>query len=522
MRQRPRNGPSVLLCTEGSYPFVGGGVSTWCDILCHGLPEYEFVLLAVMGGPEGRTRFDLPPNARTIIRLPLWGLEEPAEHQLAHLPAAEIRARRRGTTPAVVEEEFVPLLRRLLRAFMGSQLSERVETDGGALVSELWRYFQRRDWRRTWRSMAAWHAFSEEVLSAHRRHREKRLDPPSIAELATALRWLYAFLGPLSAPIPETDLVHTTLAGFPGLVGVIAKHERGTPLLVTEHGVWIRERYISISASEMSSFEKHFLMDLSRYVTQLNYSCADVIAPVTNFNRRWELPSGVDPLRIETIVNGVDPGTFVPRPKPERTRRRPVVICAARVYPLKDLETMIRAAPLVREELPSVEFRVYGSLDADVEYTARCRSLIAELGLEKTYELAGHHSSPAELFSEGDVSALSSISEAFPYTVLESMACARPVVATDVGGVREVLEGFGIIVPPRNHEAFAAGLLRLLTDHALRAQLGRQAREAVLARYRVQGTVGGYRELYARLLATRASHRRTGGPATGDGVAAAA
>jgi glycosyltransferase involved in cell wall biosynthesis len=126
--------------------------------------------------------------------------------------------------------------------------------------------------------------------------------------------------------------------------------------------------------------------------------------------------------------------------------------------------------------------------------------LIAELELEGTFEFAGHHSKPAELYAEGDVCALSSISEAFPYTVLEAMACARPVIATDVGGVKEALDGFGIVVAPRDHEALGQAAVTLLRDDLLRAQMGRQAREAVLARYRISSCVNGYRGLYERAL----------------------
>jgi len=161
---------------------------------------------------------------------------------------------------------------------------------------------------------------------------------------------------------------------------------------------------------------------------------------------------------------------------------------------------MIRSALVARDEVPDVLYLVYGSLDADVPYVERCRALISELGLEDTFRLAGHHSKPADLYNEGDISVLSSISEGFPYTVLESMACARPVVATDVGGVREALDGLGILVPPRDHVALGRGVAQLLTDHQLRARLGRQAREEVLARYRVSHSVGGYRRFYEDLI----------------------
>ncbi|HZV74530.1 MAG TPA: GT4 family glycosyltransferase PelF [Conexibacter sp.] len=483
---------TVLLCTEGTYPFAGGGVSTWCDILCNELSEYEFLVYTVTGAPEVRLRYELPANARRLLHVPLWGVSQPADYVLAGLPARELRARRRRTTPRAVAEEFLPLLRRLLGGLAGDPAE-----DDGRLVWELWRFFAAHDWRACWKSRAAWDLFTAELGGA---------PDATVDDLTAALGWLYHCLMPLAAPLPRTDLVHTTIAGFPGLAGVAAKHEWGTPFAVTEHGVWLRERYIAISAGELTPFAKRFLMHLSRYVARVNYACADVVSPVTDFNRRWELPCGVPPERIETIRNGVDPGLFVPRPKPARTADRPTVVAAARVFPLKDMETMIRSAAVAREQVPDVHYLVYGSLDADVPYVERCRALIAELELDGTFEFAGHHSRPAELYCEGDVCALSSISEAFPYTVLEAMSCGRPVVGTDVGGVREALDGFGLVVAPRDHEAFGSAIVTLLRDDLLRAQMGRQAREAVLARYRITFSVDGYRRLYERALAGAPAH----------------
>jgi glycosyltransferase involved in cell wall biosynthesis len=484
--------PKVLLCTEGTYPFVGGGVSTWCDILCRELEEYDFTLYAVTGEPEVRLRYELPPNVEGTVHIPLWGAREPADFILADVPFSELDARRRRTTPAAVSLRFVPLLHRLLAAMT----SESSPEDDGTLIWQMWRWFQEHDWRATWKSKEVWDPFVEITAVSH-----GALESPTLEDTAGALRWLANYLLPLTAPLPKADMVHTTIAGFPGLAGIVSKLEHGTPYLVTEHGVWVRERYISISTGPFSDYGKRFLMGLSRYLARVNYKCADVISPVTGFNRRWELPYGAPADRVETIPNGIDPGLFTPSPKPPSTAGRPVVVAAARVFPLKDIETMIRSAEVARRELPDVQFLVYGSLDADLPYVERCRALIAELGVEDTFVFAGHHSKPAELYNEGDISALSSISEGFPYTVLESMACGRPVVATDVGGVREALEDFGILVPPRDHEAFGMAVVTLLRNPELRARMGRQAREAVLARFRIAHSVGAYRELYERLLA---------------------
>lgn len=479
----------VLLCTEGTYPYVGGGVSTWCDILCRELEEVDFTVFAVTGSQEVQLCFELPPNVRGIVQLPLFGTQDPSDHILRAMSVREIERRRARTTPQVVRERFAPMLRRLLGALRDDVGGSE---DDGRLLWELWRYFREHDWRRSWRGDEAWSTFLETVAEWP----TPDGGAATAADVTAAMRWLYSFLVPLAAPVAQVDLVHTTIAGFPGIAGVIAKWEHGTPFLVTEHGVWVRERYIAISNGPFSAFAKRFLMDLSSYVARVNYRCADAVSPVAEFNTRWELPWGVERERLVTIPNAVDPAVFAPHPKPSTTAGRPTVVAAARIFPLKDIETMIRAAAVARESVPDVHFLVYGSLDADVHYVDRCRALIAELRLEATFELAGHHSKPSELFAEGDISALSSISEGFPYTVLESMACGRPVVATDVGGVREALQGYGIVVPPRDHAALGRGVVTLLKDDVLRRRLGRHAREAVLARYRTSGNIAAYRHLY--------------------------
>ncbi len=497
---------SVLLCTEGTYPFAGGGVSVWCDILCKELPQVSFTLLTITGHPNVAPKYELPPNIRKLIHIPMWGTQEPAEYILANVPFAEIHARKGRTTDSVIEAEFVPLLRQFLQ---GMEAPESEGTRCGRTIYEMWRYFQRYDWNVTWKSEPAWRAFVQEVLRPYEERPEDFLpdEVPSLYDLTTAMRWMYNFLMPLNAPIPVTDVVHTTIAGFAGLAGIIAKQAYGTPFLVTDHGVFIRERYISISAAPFTFFAKRFLIQMSGLISRLNYMHADLVSPVANFNRRWETRYGADAAKIETIYNGIDPDVFVPKPKPPKTANRPTAVAAARVVPIKDIETMIRSAAVARESIPDVYYLVYGSLTADPTYVEKCHKLIADLNLEGIFEFGGFHSKPAEIYTEGDISVLSSISEGFPYTVLESMSCARPVVATDVGGVREALEGFGIVVPPRDPEALGQGVVTLLQDDELRFELGRKAREQVLLRFRISKAMDAYWELYQRL-----ATRRQAGP----------
>ena len=102
-------------------------------------------------------------------------------------------------------------------------------------------------------------------------------------------------------------------------------------------------------------------------------------------------------------------------------------------------------------------------------------------------------------YRAADIVLLTSISEDLPFSVIEAMACGRAVVASDVGGVREALDGCGIVVRPRDVEQFAAALRRLLDDGPLRAKFASRARAKVIEQFRVDNSVAAYLELYRRL-----------------------
>ncbi len=522
---------SVLFETEGTYPYVGGGVSTWCDILVRELPQVDYHICAVTGDPNVKFKYDLMPNVRQIIHVPLWGTEEPAEFILPQVPFSEIYLRKQETTYQVIEEKFIPLFHHFLQ---GMEEAGPDMTPYGRTIHELYHYFQQYDYIESFKAPQVWEVFRDEMLRPYRERPDDFLpeERPNLYDLTTALRWLNKLLMVLNAPIPDTDVTHATIAAFVGLASVIAKLEYGTPMLLTEHGVYIRERYIHISATGLTYFLKRFLINLSVYMSRLCYTYADQISPVCNFNQRWERLYGVPEEKLLTIYNGVNPNVFVPGPKPEKTRDRPTVVAAARIFPLKDIKTMIRTAYLVNKTIPDkdVQFIVYGSVTADPPYVLECLELIAdeegrpeeksriieaagagakeiskavdlmtELGLDRVFKFGKFHPDPPKIFLEGDISILTSISEGFPYTVLESMACGRPVVATDVGGVREALEGFGVVCKPRDPQDLADGVIKLLQNEGLRQELGRKARNEVLAKYRTSTSVDAYWESYRRL-----------------------
>ncbi len=491
--------PTVLFQTEGSYPYSGGGVSTWAHILCTELEEeIDFQLFAVTGNPFVETRYKLPGNIKDIIHVPLWGVEEPVEYFDNKLPFSSHVYRKSRTTKAVVKKVFMPLFQDFIKCLKDPFGDVLFISD---TIYGLWKYFQWYDYKITMREPLLWVEFKNSMSTQFESLNIEEVGAePKVFDMTFGMRWLYHFMMPVASPIPrEIDICHATLAGFPALTSIAAKYEYGTPGIVTDHGVYMRERLINVGRSDMPFFSKKLLVDLSTLVTRSVYYTADQISPVTTANQAWEMRFEASEDNILPIYNGVDTDLFKPLPKPKHTKDRPTVIAVAQVFPLKDIETMIRSCKEVRKTIPDVQYIVYGSLEVDKDYVQKCRDLVDELGLGDNFTFGGFHNQPNMIFNEGDISILTSISEGFPYTVIESMSCGRPVVATDVGGIRDALEGCGILCKPRDPVDIANGVIKLLEDTQLRLELGNKSRDKVLLNFTTDKSVKAYLETYKKL-----------------------
>lgn len=489
------NKPLVLFETEGSYPYTGGGVSTWSHILCTELEEkVDFILFTLTGGPFIESRYRLTSNIRSIIHVPLWGAEEPVTHFDKETPFSEQVSRKARTDQEIIKQIFLPMFRDFLRRVFNPFQPAR---EFGELIYGFWKYYRHYDYKETLSSPLVWAEFKR-LLQDGYKPEDALLEQEHtrMLDATFGMRWLYHFMMPLAVPLPEVSATHSTLAGFPAIASIAAKFEYGTPMILTDHGVYIRERLINVSQADMPFFLKKLLIDLATFITRAVYYYADIISPVTSVHSKWETKFEASENHIHPIYNGVNTDVFRPRPKPRETRDRPTVVAAAQVFQLKDIETMIYSCDYVRREIPDVQYLLYGSLDVDKEYAEKCQKLVRELELEDHFTFGGFHEMPSMLFNEGDISILSSISEGFPYTVIESMSCGRPVVATDVGGVREAINNCGILCKPRDSKALGDGVIKLLKDDELRIRLGKEARERVLLNYTTTKSVNSYHDIY--------------------------
>jgi glycosyltransferase involved in cell wall biosynthesis len=203
--------------------------------------------------------------------------------------------------------------------------------------------------------------------------------------------------------------------------------------------------------------------------------------------------------KIKVIYNGVDPKRFHPAvPAEAGGHGRPTIVNVGLIFPLKGQLGLIEAAALVRQRVPDVQVLMYGS-PSDEEYYQQCRRRVAELNLEETVVFAGPTTEPWTAFQEATVVAMASVSEAFPYAVIEAMLCGAAIVATDTGGVSEAVGDGGVVVPPLDPRRMADALVSLIDDPARRGELGVRATARARANFTQARFLDGYRRAYAGL-----------------------
>jgi glycosyltransferase involved in cell wall biosynthesis len=169
---------------------------------------------------------------------------------------------------------------------------------------------------------------------------------------------------------------------------------------------------------------------------------------------------------------------------------------------LKGQLDLIEVAAMLKPKFHNLEVRFYGS-PADREYFNSCMCKVAEFGLEDCVTFAGSTKEPWKVYNDADVMAFPSISEAFPYAVLEAMSCGAAIVATDVGGVREAVGDCGLLVPAGTPYAMAGAISFLLNNATERERFGQMARARVLKHFTEDQFLNSYESTYWKLLSCR-------------------
>jgi glycosyltransferase involved in cell wall biosynthesis len=216
---------------------------------------------------------------------------------------------------------------------------------------------------------------------------------------------------------------------------------------------------------------------------------------------RWAAPQ-----RIVTIPNGIDTAWWAAQPRQRSEARQrlgwpadaPIVVQIGRLDAQKAPDQLVRAAMLVRKDIPHARFYLAG----DGPLRPALEAQIAAIGLADAIVLLGQRNDVPALLAAADVISLTSLWEGMPYVLLEAGAVGRPAVCTAVNGSPEVvLDGVtGYVVPPADAPALAAALVRLLRQPDLAEHMGTRARQRVLTYFDAGATAAAVQALYEDVL----------------------
>jgi glycosyltransferase involved in cell wall biosynthesis len=524
----------VALLTEGGYPYAHGQSAAWCDRLLRGLAGHEFEVCALSrsGQQAAGPHLAPPPNLVRLRTVPLWGAPPAGRGGPA--------GRCTGRLGRRIAECFGELAGSLCD---GRALADRFTTGlyglaglavrhGGAGLS---------DWLRGEQAVRV----LETACRAPGTPRVVRA--ARVPDLLAVADRLERALRPLSLDdgLARAALCHAVGGGLATLPGLLARRFFGTPLLVTEHRVGLREHYLrhlvpvpdappdapphgsSHGSSHGGAYEgahavaptvagapvRALLAAFQARLAREAYARAALITAGNAQARSWQERCGAEPARLRTVYPGTETGPFQAVAERGRDAGQRLVWVGP-VEPGRDLAGMLLAHRIIRNAEPTARLLIAGTGRPDARYLAQCRALAARLfpeGVTVTFTEVGSDEAPtlAEAYAAGGVAVLSSAVEEFPVPLVESMLCARATVSTDVGAVCEVIGGTGLVVPPRDPKALADACLALLRDPARRARLGAAARARALELFTVERNVAAFGGIYLELCLERGP----GGPA---------
>jgi glycosyltransferase involved in cell wall biosynthesis len=298
-------------------------------------------------------------------------------------------------------------------------------------------------------------------------------------------------------------LIHSHGKGA-GLYGRLAAALTGVPAVHTFHGLHHRG-HGRVGQRAYLALER-LLARLTAAFVHVSASEMDeaIALGVSVGARAVVIPNGVDCDEVDRIPVGHASGGAVPA----LAGATAVVGYVARISPQKGLEDFARAMRLVADAVPGARFVLVGDAPkGDEAARQRLVALITALGLDGRLVLLGYRRDAIALMKTFDVYVSTALWEGLPITLLEAMACRRPIVATDIGGNRDVVvDGDnGFLVPAGDPEAFARRVRQLLDDPSLRRRLGETGRLRVEHRFSVGHMIARTGELYERIVRSRAA-----------------
>jgi glycosyltransferase involved in cell wall biosynthesis len=482
----------VMLLCEGTYPYIRGGVSTWIHQLIIGMPMLTFgvVFLGSRPGDYDGVQYEFPENVRFVYEHFLFDGEEKKKPEQTYMSDQAVKELHDLHAWFVEKTDFFPEAMKQLAFF-----NERISQDHFLHSEEAWQFMMER-----YGDNAPTLPFIDYFWTVRSIH-------APIWELAKIAEFL-----------PQYKVLHSPSTGYAGFLGGLLHHDSARPLVLTEHGIYTRERKIDLlnadwlidnKAAMLKELGEHsYIKSMwARFFEGIGHYCYDaskIIISLFEDARRIQIGYGAQERKTRVIPNGVHIERLAPLRREAHEPTPMVVALIGRVVSIKDIKTFIKAIHLSAKQIPQIQGWIVGPESESPEYVKECTLLVEMYGLHENLKFLGFQNIE-EVLPKTGVLTLTSISEGMPLVILEGFAAGIPAVATDVGSCRQLIEGgiesedvgkAGEVVNIADPSALSDAYVRLLIDKSAYEASRAVAIRRVEAYYSMERMLQNYRNVY--------------------------
>ncbi|WP_418790641.1 GT4 family glycosyltransferase PelF [Phosphitispora sp. TUW77] len=465
----------VCILSEGCYPYITGGVSTWIHQIISGMPDIEFKILSIMPSYKEQLqyKYSFPDNVSEVKTVFLDDYLK-SNHSKFHKPILFTDQEK---------ENFIKLLR-LDPCVDWKQVVRLISIEkkiGNALDFLQSEFF--------WDTIVKYYSdkYNGEKFNTF---------------FWTIRAMLLPFITLLHHEAMDADVFHAVSTGYAGILGLSFHETKQKPFLLTEHGIYAREREEEIiKAQWVTGVYKKLWIDFFYFLSIAAYKEADLVISLFERNRDIQIEMGAPKELTRVIPNSVDLKRFSAAKEKHEGYNIGAIL---RVVPIKDVMTLIRAFKVVKTEVHQAKLYIIGPEDEDPVYYRQCQNLIGMLKISEDVVFTGSVD-VKQYLPKMDVLVLTSISEGQPMVILEGMASGIPIVASDVGACREQLqenrhEGpCGLVTRMASPNDTAAELIKLYRDPQLRENMGRNGRLRAERDFDKDEFLKTYKQIYMEL-----------------------
>jgi len=462
----------ICMIVEGCYPYVTGGVSTWVHEFIRSFSRQEFILLTIVSdrSVSGKFLYQLPENVTEVHELYLQ----------------DVDWNRKGWRKARLNKEEYQAMRSLvLNQKTNWEVLIQLFQNSGISLDRL--------------------LMGEDFMKIVREYYDLKYSQLVFSDFLWTMRSLYLpLLFTLKMKIPKADLYHCVATGYAGVLGSMGKVLNGGSLLISEHGIYTREREEELLRAEwVKGAFKNIWIEQFRKMSALAYERADLVTSLYEHARELQVELGCPVEKTMVTPNGVRADIMQNLPgKAEESAGRINIGAILRVTSIKDVKTLIQAFSFARERDARLKLWIMGPCDEDEAYARECFEQAEALELGEDVVFTGRIN-VRDYLGRMDMTILTSISEGQPLTILESFAAHIPVIATDVGNCRGLICGekddfgeAGIVTHIMNVEEIAQAMLDMARNDKMRRTMGENGYRRVMAGYRIGQMRENYWEIY--------------------------